>query len=62
MTAPADSPIPTKVLSIISPLFTSFFFFYYWQLQLWEFTHRVSKNEYFLTFRNSFLLFTNMLL
>ena len=59
MTALADSSITTKVLSTYHTLLVFFitFFFYYWQLQSWEFTQKVSKNEGFFTFYNS--LFKN---
>ena len=61
MTAPADFSVPTKVFPLIT-LFPSFFSLLLSIMAIMAFTQKVSKNEYFFTFYDSFLLFKSILL
>ena len=56
MTAPADSSVATKVLSI-DHTFSFIFFLLLLIVAIMVFTQKESKNKNFLTFYNSFLLF-----
>ena len=61
MTAPTDSSVPTKVLSI-DHTFSFIFLLLLLIIAIMVFTQKKYKNENFFTFYNSFLLFTYILL
>ena len=61
MTAPTDSSVPTKVLSI-DHTFSFIFLLLLLIIAIMVFTQKKYKNENFFTFCNSFLLFTYILL
>ena len=61
MTTPTDSSVRTKVLSI-DHTFSFIFLLLLLIIAIMLFTQKVSKNEDFFTFYNSFLLFTYILL